>query len=360
MKVIDKVLIEKYLRGECSGNEAAAVGAWLQQHPDEVEKLLPEEEWDKQITDQPGTAFDEEMYQQIEQGIRKEKRKKLVITSVISAAVLFLLIAGIRYFNPANTSRQETVAQQETIHKNTGGSDQVLMLPDSTMVTLAAGSEIRYTGDYNYTQRNIYLTGKAEFSVARNKQKQFTVFCGKVATTALGTRFSVNGAAKSISVILFEGKVVVRKIQDETVSNFLSPGDKISYNIRKEIFELVRNTGNTNWASHTPSKPYALPDHIEKNPDPYHVPAQVAPNQSEPAGNSSHINFQNQNLKSVLSSLAERFKVEINYPTEIASSINVFISVDTTQSIDKILLNIAAVNNLEVKKVADNVFYISK
>lgn len=355
--MIDKALIEKYLRGECPEEEAADVMLYLQQHPHAIEELLPEEEWNKYINTPPSSAFDEDMYQNIQQAVQDEKRNKRVIISVVSAAVVLLLFFGIRYLDQASNTNQVAAVNREIVKKNTVGSDQVIILPDSSIVMLAASSEIRYAADYNVSKRDIYLTGKAEFSVAPNKQKQFTVFCGKVATTALGTRFSVDGAAKTISVILYEGKVVVKKVQDETVANFLSPGDKISFNIKKDMFEKFHHN---EWASNVSEKYPSAKSHVEKEmaPDTGHRSDLAA--ESELADNKAHINFRNQNLKSVLTQLAERFNVEINYPTEISSSINVLMSVDTTQSIDKILQNIAIINNLEVKKLADRKFYISK
>lgn len=357
--MIDKNLIEKFLRGECQGEEAAQVTLYLRQHPDAVEEFLPEQEWNKYVSEQPSANVDEEMFQHIEQSIHRNRKNRTILATLVSAAAVLLLFFGIRYLNQdsAATNNNELAAATETIKKNNTTKDQLLTLPDNTVVTLTPGSEIRYASDYNSTGRDVFLTGKAEFSVAKNKEKRFTVFCGKVATTALGTRFSVDGNASTISVVLFEGKVVVKKLKDETIANYLLPGDRIRFNIGKDIFEKFPDNqlaSQPSPGSYKPNaeKPAASTTEADKQ--------EAAPHDAGLADNNGQINFQNKNLKTVLDQLAERFNVEINYPTEISSSINVFISVDTTQSIDRILHNIAAINNLEVKKVADKKFYISK
>lgn len=358
--MIDKNLIEKFLRGECQDDEAAYVKRYLRQHPDAVEEFLPEQEWEKYVSSQPSASVDEALYQNIEQSIHRSKRRKTLLTTIVSAAAVLLLFFGIRYLNQGSPAAGpgELATVSETINKNSSTKDQLFRLPDNTTVTLSPGSEIRYANNYNSTKREIYLTGKAEFDVAKDKEKRFTVFCGKVATTALGTRFSVDGNASSISVVLFEGKVVVKKLQDETVANYLLPGDRIRFNIGKDLFEKFPD--NHLAAQSLAGSQKAGTEKRTTGTDPVSDMQEQADNTVAAADNNGQINFQNKNLKTVLDQLAERFKVEINYPTEISASINVFISVDTTQSIDRILHNIAAINNLEVKKVADKKFYISK
>jgi transmembrane sensor len=359
--LIDKTLIEKFLKGECREDEAADVLLYLREHPSVLEEFLPEEEWDKYVSVPASEKFDEELYGNIQGSIRSGKRKRAMMISLFSAAAVILVFFGIRYLNQENKVAGDTelaaTNSTETIRKNNTAASQRITLPDNSIIILSAGSEIRYAGDYNVSKRDIYLTGKAEFSVAKEPQKQFTVYCGKVATTALGTRFSVDGNAKTISVVLYEGKVVVKKVKDDSIANYLVPGDQISYNIKKEIFEKFRYEELA--ATKTAPK-QAFEKGSVLNSNPAGDKSLVAHKETVADENSGHINFQNQNLKTVLDQLADRYNVEINYPTEISTSINVFISVDTTQSIEKILHNIAIINNLGVKKLADKKFYISK
>ncbi len=275
--MIDKNLIEKFLKGECHGDEAAHVMLYLRQHPAALEEFLPEEEWDKYVSNPSSTKFDEEIYRNIHRSIHRDKKNKAIITAVISAAAVVVLFFGIRYLNTngagSGAAQQAGVHKTETIKKNNSTSEQLLTLPDNSIITLAAGSEIRYASDYNQSRRDIFLTGKAEFSVAKDKEKQFTVYCGKVATTALGTRFSVDGNASTISVVLYEGKVVVKKLRDEAMANYLQPGDKIRYNIKKDMFEEIRDSklaSNTSRGSSSQSSP------VEKNKSADTDPAEQA------------------------------------------------------------------------------------
>lgn len=354
--MIDVHLIEKFLRGECRNEEAEQVSNYLRQHPDVVEELLPEEEWNKYLTAEPTEEFGEEAYNQLWNIAKREERKRRVYTYVISVAAAALIFFGIRYLaQPAPT--ETLLSKSEMVQKNGTDKDQTIGLSDNSIVTLSPGSEIKYTSEFNRSDRRIELTGTAVFSVAKNAQNQFTVVCGNIVTTALGTKFSVDGNAKAISVVLYEGKVVVKKLLDDANAKYLSPGDRLSFNIPKNIFELYREAG---LASNTTASRTAPVNNAAGNKQ---LPAEKEIVQTpavRTVDNDGHINFQNQNLKTVLSELAQRYDVEIDYPTEISTSINVFISIDTTQSIDRILQNIAALNNLGVKKVADKKFYLSK
>lgn len=354
--MIDVHLIEKFLRGECPSEEAEQVSSYLRQHPDVVEELLPEEEWNKYLTAEPTEEFDEEAYNKMFESAQRERRKRVIVRIAMSVAATLLISFGIRYLTqPAPT--EALLSKAAFVQKNGTDNNQRISLPDNSIVILTPGSEIKYTSDFNKSDRRIELTGKAEFSVAKNAQNQFTVFCGGIVTTALGTRFSVDGNAKAISVVLFEGKVVVKKLLDEATAKYLSPGDRLSFNIPKNIFELYRQT---DLASNTTAPRAPSGNNAGKNKEATTEKETVQQLAARTVDSDGNINFRNQNLKTVLAELAQRYDVEIDYPTEISTSINVFISIDTTQSIDKILQNIAALNNLGVKKVADRKFYLSK
>lgn len=361
----DKNLIEMFLKRDCSKQEAARIASYLTQKPDLLDDLLPENEWNQYLKNSPEKAIDEDLYNKVHNAIYQNGKRKQRFLQLAGATAAVLLIFIWLYFfkaDPVTGNGSKTVASTSSVHqvvrKNTTGAEQKISLADNTIVILAAGSEIRYTADYNQTKRDVYLTGKAEFSVTKNKLKPFTVFCNGIATTALGTRFMVDGTSGNPAVILYEGKVVVKKTQDDRILTYLEPGDQTAFNITKNIFETV--TKKTVDSLSTAVNNILISDLEHK------IREKITDDKFEStAPAKSHVNagllqFQNQNLQSVLKSLAEKYNVQINYPTEIVSSINVFVSVDTTQSIEKILNSIAVTNDLEVKKIADNKYYITK
>lgn len=109
---------------------------------------------------------------------------------------------------PAITSETETPEKFYTIvvpRQRTYG----LMLPDSSCVTLNAGSSLSYSDRYNTDNRSVTLKGEGFFDV-RKSNKPFTVTCNSIMVTVLGTQFNVNSYdAANFETVLVEGSVSV-------------------------------------------------------------------------------------------------------------------------------------------------------
>ena len=143
-----------------------------------------------------------------------------------------------------NADRSTAIVRQEV---NTTGREKKIQLPDGTLIVLANKSAITYLTPFT-ARRNVTLTGKAWFKVAKDKLHPFMVRSGEISTTALGTDFSVTAfeGTDSITVRLYEGKVVV-KAADKAVNTmkkevYLLPGQEFVYdgqtgNIRSFILK---------------------------------------------------------------------------------------------------------------------------
>ncbi|WDF67297.1 FecR domain-containing protein [Sphingobacterium oryzagri] len=133
---------------------------------------------------------------------------------------------------------------------NTAPKAKNIALPDQSKVKLFANSKIRYKRGFNAENREIYLDGKAYFSVQRDASRPFSVYAGDTKTTALGTSFTIdNGStAKHTSVILHSGKVVVASRSDvpsfENV--FLSsPGESLLFDAENRLVAHAREAKRT-------------------------------------------------------------------------------------------------------------------
>ena len=81
-------------------------------------------------------------------------------------------------------------------------------LEDGSVVELNAGARIEV--DYQPTERRVrLLQGEASFTVAKNHDRPFIVRAGGVDVRAVGTAFNVRLDAKSVEVLVTEGKVRV-------------------------------------------------------------------------------------------------------------------------------------------------------
>ena len=71
------------------------------------------------------------------------------------------------------------------------GSKSKVKLPDGSSVWLNAGSTLRYSSDFNVSNREVYLEGEGFFDVTRNEKTPFWVQTTTIALKVLGTAFNV-------------------------------------------------------------------------------------------------------------------------------------------------------------------------
>lgn len=85
------------------------------------------------------------------------------------------------------------------------------ILPDGSVVELKDDATIQF--DFSGESRLVTLTrGTAHFQVTKNPARPFIVTAGGVTAHAVGTAFVVELNAKSVSVLVTEGRVAVNKI----------------------------------------------------------------------------------------------------------------------------------------------------
>ena len=153
------------------------------------------------------------------------ERRRLV--RYLVPVFLVLIFAGyflMNYFKNTGGELSQT--------SNAGSNPLMLTLSDSTVVTLAPHSILRYPAQFNIKQRNVYLEGDAGFYVKRNEQAPFKVYVENMVTTVLGTGFNIKKSGDSaLMVDLLKGKLKV-EINNKTGSPepiMLTPGESAIY-----------------------------------------------------------------------------------------------------------------------------------
>jgi len=257
----------------------------------------------------------------------------------VAAAVLLLFGYGLIYLikgnkQPAavvnNEQKQEHVKPVLQREVNTTGREKNIMLADGSMVVLFNNSELTY--ERTFINRHIKLTGKGFFRVHKDSTSPFTVESGAVATTALGTEFTVTAFAgdKQLSVRLYNGKVVIKpvapvnKLMKQAV--FLMPGQEFLYG---PAATLVRNfnTGNQG----------VKKEGITTNDNPT-LPVNTK---------GSWRMYNNQALSQVFDHLAASYGVTIVYDAKDVKQKYFVGQFKTTDSIELILKLITKANNLK-------------
>jgi len=115
------------------------------------------------------------------------------------AVAAALALAYFAYWRPAHYS---TVATTEV------GAQLTQRLPDGTVVTLNTDSVV--AAAFSPEERRVRLVrGEASFAVAKNPARPFVVEACGVDVRAVGTSFNVRLAARSVEVLVLEGRVQV-------------------------------------------------------------------------------------------------------------------------------------------------------
>ncbi len=93
------------------------------------------------------------------------------------------------------------------------GNQSRIVLSDSTIVWLNAGSRLVYPTLFKNKTREVFLSGEAYFEVASNPGKPFIVKTSEIDIKVLGTKFNISDYAEDnvIQTVLKEGSVAIRR-----------------------------------------------------------------------------------------------------------------------------------------------------
>lgn len=133
------------------------------------------------------------------------------------------------------------------------GSISQMILPDSTMVYLNAGSELKYTEENQKNIisrkggiRKVFLAGEAWFDVSKNEKKPFVVHTPFYNVEVMGTQFNVKAYPddNEVATTLEKGKVKITSSEKYTLQETatLQPGEQLIYTKNKGITICNVNT----------------------------------------------------------------------------------------------------------------------
>ena len=104
-----------------------------------------------------------------------------------------------------------------TVRFNHTGKPVVILLEDSSVVTLAPGSELIFPEKFESESREVHLKGEAFFRISHNPDRPFLVKTRELVTKVLGTSFTVRSFEKDpdASVSVRTGRVSVYSKKEE-------------------------------------------------------------------------------------------------------------------------------------------------
>ncbi|KAA9353598.1 FecR family protein [Larkinella humicola] len=218
-------LLEKYLAGRCSTDEARQVEQWYDSFENQPDLAQQHPQ-----TQQPDYARKilHQIRRRIEEADPKPVRRLLwsrngfwALSGV--AAALLLLTVGIWQFQRSETGEKPASDESQRLEmallENTSQTIQRHQLADGSVVWLSPATRLRYPKTFAPSLRAVQLEGEAFFEVRRDTTRPFVIQSGKLKTEVLGTTFNVRAYRNSprFEVSVVTGKVAVSVANQKAV-----------------------------------------------------------------------------------------------------------------------------------------------
>ncbi len=321
-------LITRYFSGEIQGDELRLLSDWLKQDPKNEEAFKQyqktwqlvekqhihssvnvNQDWESMQTKMAASgSVDEDKVKVVSIIPDRSKSTRLFgqIWKVAASITILLVSSFLLYFYFSKPANIVVTAEATTIEQT---------LPDGSVVSLHAGSQIIYPKKFASNHRNVELKGEAYFKVAHDKTKPFVVASGDARVEVLGTQFNVNthSADGAIEVVLTTGKVSVYYKAKPKENVLLMPGEKAELNVEQK---QIRKSANTDpnymaWKTHILTFDNEnLEQVIATLQNVYQTPILLSDNQL--AGCRVTASFNNQTLESVLEVLKQTLDLQIS------------------------------------------------
>jgi ferric-dicitrate binding protein FerR (iron transport regulator) len=218
-----ELLIVKYLNGTISDDEHRELKSWADMSDknrlafDRMREIwMASNMTEEKFRFDSQTAFDRfrkkvTPEKEIPRFRDRKKTKNIALSYQWVAAVLIFAVCGgmlLQYLTHTAGDENIPIAYQEITVPN--GSRSKILLPDSSYITINAGTTLRYNTDFGKTQRDVWLDGEAYF-VVKKSHSPFVVHSGTVQVKAVGTEFNMRAYSSEnrIETTLVEGKVLV-------------------------------------------------------------------------------------------------------------------------------------------------------
>ncbi|WP_421876224.1 FecR family protein [Marinoscillum sp.] len=226
--------IASYLSGNMPSEEQSAFNKWLAQASAEEKELFvaTQKLWIKSA-DEHAKHFEPNVDRalkrvQVKRQFREQPKQGYWRYAAV-VAVLLSAIISIWLLNNSTPDQFYRIAQN---------SVEQLALPDGSTIWLSPGTSVSYNEDF-INQREIQLSGKAFFEVAKRSGQPFTVFTANTKTQVLGTSFNLeSGDDGQVAIQVTTGKVAFSDLKS-TEPVFLTPGKQARYLPKRE--KIVTN-----------------------------------------------------------------------------------------------------------------------
>ena len=235
-------LLQQYVEGNITDEEAAEVVAWLDADEANVREYMALHKLynialvnNKAASQAPVTAME------------RTKLRRLGIELGKVAAVALAVIGIGHLFNTWNSSAEKPVAWQ-TLYVPAGQRAQI-KLADNTVVWVNAKSTLTYPVGFGRDRREVKLDGEAFFDVQADPEHPFHVKTPMMNVVVTGTEFNVSSYSDSeiFSIALLKGVVSLQSVGDGSEVYRMKPNDQIRFSDNQLHVSTIKDPDYFRW-----------------------------------------------------------------------------------------------------------------
>lgn len=177
----------------------------------------------------------DEVWAKVQDGIKKEARRKLIWSNVKRAsavAAVVILFFAVKTFVGLNDYVIIETAFLDT--------PQEVILPDGSMIWLNSNSKLKYPKQFSEDIREVSFEGLGYFSVEKDTTRPFVIESPRSQVRVLGTSFSIEAYKDTPveEVYLKEGSVVFTSAKEEVL---MKPGEIAQLNTSNAVIGKSTN-----------------------------------------------------------------------------------------------------------------------
>jgi len=208
-------LAQKYAQNKCSLSEKEAVESFFEKQTEKEQNTII-----LSLTNDKRNAI----LHKIKAEINKPKAKLRTLYSKVAKIAAITIVLLSVTFLVTRSSTNNIITQSAA-----KGEIKTLLLPDGSKLILNANSSITYSTDFK-NNRKVHLKGEAFFKVVRNPKKPFTVETTQFKIKVLGTSFTIRAYQNySNTISVLSGKVEVNSKENPKEKIWLTKNQQLSF-----------------------------------------------------------------------------------------------------------------------------------
>lgn len=248
------ILIQKFFDNEVSADIRKQFGNWfIQRNTTARKERVMEDIWESTYASPDEDTYRElkTLHKRIDSAYGTKQSHLFMLMRRIAAILLLPLIGafGAYYYMTYYSSAFLEPEMVECFVPY--GEKRQIILSDGSEVWVNAGTLLVYEKDFKGSTRSLFLSGEANFKVAKNPEKPFIVKTKYINVEAVGTVFNVRSYpdSQNTTTTLEEGKIKVGTKCPEGQPIFLNPNEQLVYNhlSKKMIHKKIDAAKNARW-----------------------------------------------------------------------------------------------------------------